>query len=70
MKLAALSIYRVGHRKVPHVPTREERMQAYNAARPVQFANDRFPARKDAHRDSCDYGYFSRHTYAELSDGF
>lgn len=43
MKLAALSIYRVGHRKVPHVPTREERMQAYYATRPVQFANTHFP---------------------------
>lgn len=42
MNLAHLSIARVGHRKVPRVLTNEERMRAYRALAPVQFANCSF----------------------------
>jgi hypothetical protein len=43
MTLAPLSLYRVtGMRKVPHVPTNTERMQAFRQCQPVQFANAMF----------------------------
>lgn len=42
MNLTHLSIARVGHRKVPRVLTNEERMRAYRAIAPVQFANTTF----------------------------
>jgi hypothetical protein len=42
--LSHLSIQRVTGRIKPRVPSPAERMAAYNAARPVQFANTRFPA--------------------------
>lgn len=40
--LAFLSISRVGHRKVPHVPSNTERLQAFRRYQPVQFANTQF----------------------------
>lgn len=47
MNLLHLSLARVGnHRKVPRVPTNDERMRAYRAATPAQFGNHHFtPAR-------------------------
>jgi hypothetical protein len=44
--LAFLSIQRVGFRKVPHVPSNTERLQAYRRFLPVQFANDLLPRRE------------------------
>lgn len=41
--LAFLSIARVGHRRVPHVPDNTERLQAYRRYAPVQFANLQLP---------------------------
>lgn len=52
MNLAFLSLYQVGHtfwkrRKVPHVYTNTERLQAWRRFAPVQFANHHLPkARK------------------------
>lgn len=48
MNLAHLSIARVGnHRKVPRVLTNDERMRAYRALTPVQFANSYFTPTPD-----------------------
>lgn len=41
MNLAHLSLTRCGHR-MPHVPDNQERMQAFRALQPVEFANARF----------------------------
>lgn len=46
--LAFLSIARVGHRKMPHVPTNTERLQAFRRYQPVQFANTTFPGTQPA----------------------
>lgn len=51
--LAFLSIARVGHsfwrrRKVPHVPTNTERLQAWRTFAPVQFANTVLPSLNNA----------------------
>ena len=40
--LAFLSLARVGHRKVPHVPNNTERLQAFRRYAPAQFANAYF----------------------------
>lgn len=41
--LAFLSLSRVGHhRKVPHVPSNTERLQAFRRYQPVVFANTKF----------------------------
>lgn len=40
MSLLSLSFARVdGNRRMPSVPTNDERMRAYRAATPAQFAN-------------------------------
>jgi hypothetical protein len=45
--LAFLSLSKVDGRKVPHVLTNTERLQAYRRFAPVQFANVTFPIRKE-----------------------
>lgn len=45
--LAFLSIARVGpHKKVPHIYTNTERLQAWRRFAPVQFANQLLPVNK------------------------
>lgn len=39
-------IQRVGFRKVPHVPSNTERLQAFRRYQPVQFANNSLPRRE------------------------
>lgn len=47
--LAFLSLSRVGHhRKVPHVPSNTERLQAFRRYQPVQFANTQLPRSRPA----------------------
>ena len=46
MNLAHLSLTRCGHR-MPHVPDNQERMQAFRALQPVEFANVRFLSEGD-----------------------
>ena len=72
MTLAHLSIQRVGHRKVPHVWTPQERMAAWAATRTFQFANNILAVRRDAptQPDPPDYSYFNTRSYSELSQGY
>lgn len=68
--LAFLSLARVGHRRVPHVPDNTERLQAYRRFAPVQFANDLLPRREARNQsDPPDHRYFAEHDYSELSQG-
>ena len=39
MSLAYLSLQRVTGNRWPHVPSNEQRVQAFRASQPVQFAN-------------------------------
>lgn len=43
--LTHLSLYRVGFRATPHVPSNEERIKAFRAYQPVQQANALFAQR-------------------------
>lgn len=47
MNLAFLSLSKVDGRKVPHVLTNTERLQAYRRYAPVVFANVTFPLCKE-----------------------
>lgn len=66
MNLAHLSLTRCG-RSIPHVPDNQERMQAYRALHPVEFANVRFlsDGERYAHEQQPDGEYD-----ADLQDGF
>lgn len=55
--LTYLSLQRVGHRHVPHVPSNDERVQAFRRYQPVQFANAVFglsPAERYAQEQCAD----------------
>lgn len=41
--LTHLSLYRVGFRATPHVPSNDDRIRAYRMYMPTQYANAMFP---------------------------